>query len=132
MSETSRKAALWVALIFVLGMALGGVLGYTFAHRSYAASVQAPQTDAAKRAQRLEHLSQELSLTPDQRAQIDVILGDVLAQYKTIRDSTNPQINEARQKGRARIRAVLTPEQLQKFEAFLQRLDAERKKNPQQ
>ncbi len=34
MSETAatRKAALWVGAVFLLGAALGGVLGYLFAH----------------------------------------------------------------------------------------------------
>jgi len=32
-----QKATLWLALVFVLGTALGAVLGYAFAHRSYAA-----------------------------------------------------------------------------------------------
>jgi len=35
MNETSatRKAALWVGVVFLLGAALGGTLGYVFAHR---------------------------------------------------------------------------------------------------
>jgi len=36
MSEISatRKAALWVGVVFLLGAALGGMIGYGFAHRS--------------------------------------------------------------------------------------------------
>jgi len=55
----------------------------------------------------------------------------VQAEYKAIHQSTDPQINEARQKGRERIREILTPEQKPKFEEFLIRLDEERKKNAQ-
>ena len=41
MTETTvrQKASLWLATVFVLGAALGGVLGYAFAHRGYAAAV---------------------------------------------------------------------------------------------
>jgi Spy/CpxP family protein refolding chaperone len=130
MSEaTSRqKAALWVGLVFLLGAALGGMLGYVFAHRSYAALTPA-LTDQAKKQQKVDRLTQELSLSGDQRQQLDVIITDIQAQYKAIHKTTDPQIEVARQKGRERIRAILTPEQKPKFEEFLSRVDEERKKN---
>jgi Spy/CpxP family protein refolding chaperone len=130
MSEaTSRqKAALWVGLVFLLGAALGGMLGYVFAHRSYAALTPA-LSDQAKKQQKVDRLTQELSLSSDQRQQLDVIITDIQAQYKAIHKTTDPQIEVARQKGRERIRAILTPEQKPKFEEFLRRVDEERKKN---
>jgi Spy/CpxP family protein refolding chaperone len=130
MSEaTSRqKAALWVGLVFLLGAALGGMLGYVFAHRSYAALTPA-LTDQAKKQLKVDRLTQELSLSGDQRQQLDVIITDIQAQYKAIHKTTDPQIEVARQKGRERIRAILTPEQKPKFEEFLSRVDEERKKN---
>lgn len=134
MSETSsrQKAAFWVGLVFLLGAALGGMLGYVFAHRSYAAGPPPPMSDQAKARQKVDHLTKELDLSNEQQAQLSVIINDVQAQYSAIRKSTEPQIDVARQKGRERIRAILTPEQKPKFEAFLQRLDEERKKNPPQ
>jgi Spy/CpxP family protein refolding chaperone len=133
MSEATprQKAALWVGLVFLLGAALGGMLGYVFAHRSYAALTPA-QSEQAKKQQKVDRLTQELSLSNDQRQQLDVIITDVQAQYKAIRKSTDPQMAEARQAGRERIRAILTPEQKPKFEAFLQKIDEERKKNESQ
>jgi Spy/CpxP family protein refolding chaperone len=38
-------------------------------------------------------------------------------------------MEQARQKGRDQIRAILTPEQKPKFEEFLKRMDEERKRN---
>jgi Spy/CpxP family protein refolding chaperone len=133
MSETSatRKAALWVGVVFLLGAALGGMIGYVFArHTALAAPPQ--MTEAAKRAQKVQRLTQELNLSPDQQKQLDAIMASVQAQYKAIHQSTDPQINEARQKGREQIRAILTPEQKLKFEEFLKRIDEERKRNAQQ
>ena len=127
--SATRKAALWVGVIFLLGAALGGTLGYVFAHRVSAAPAQL--TDAERRAQKVQRLTQELSLTPEQQKQLDTIMISVQAQYKAIHQSTEPQINEARQKGRGQVRAILTPEQKPKFEEFLRRLDEERKKNAQ-
>jgi Spy/CpxP family protein refolding chaperone len=133
MSESSatRKAALWVGVVFLLGAALGGMIGYVFAHHTTMAA--SPQmTEAAKRAQKVQRLTQELNLSPEQQKQLDAIMASVQAQYKAIHQSTDPQINEARQRGREQIRAILTPEQKPKFEEFLKRLDEERKRNAQQ
>ena len=130
-TSATRKAALWVGVVFLLGAALGGMLGYVFAHRVIAAAP--PQmTEAEKRAQKVQRLTQELNLSPDQQKQLDAIMTSVQAQYKAIHQSTDPQINEARLKGREQIRAILTPEQKPKFEEFLKRLDEERKRNGQQ
>jgi Spy/CpxP family protein refolding chaperone len=89
-------------------------------------------TEATKRAQKVQRLTEELNLVPEQQKQLEVIMAGVQAQYKAIHQSTEPQINEARQKGREQIRAILTPEQKPKFEDFLKRLDEERKRREQQ
>jgi Spy/CpxP family protein refolding chaperone len=132
MSEATprQKAALWVGVVFLLGAALGGMLGYVFAHHSYAANAPA-MTDQAKKQQKVERLTQELGLSEDQKQKLDAIISDIQAEYKAIHKSTDPQIDVARQKGREHIRAILTPEQRPKFEEFLKRIDEERKKNPQ-
>jgi Spy/CpxP family protein refolding chaperone len=130
MSEASvtRKAALWVGVVFLLGAALGGMLGYVFAHHT-AMAAPAQMNEAERRAQKVQRLTQELNLAADQQKQLDAIMTSVQAQYKAIHQSTEPQINEVRQKGREQIRAILTPEQKSRFEEFLKRLDEDRKKN---
>jgi Spy/CpxP family protein refolding chaperone len=132
MSDTTatRKAAFWVGVVFLLGAALGGMLGYVFAHHT-AMAAPSQMTDAQKRVQKVQRLTQELNLSPDQQKQLDAIISSVQAEYKAIHQSTEPQIDQARQKGREQIRAILTAEQKPKFEEFLKRLDEERKKNAQ-
>jgi Spy/CpxP family protein refolding chaperone len=130
MSEmsASRKAALWVGVVFLLGAALGGMLGYVFVHHT-AMAAPAQITDAEKRSQKVQRLTQQLNLTGEQQRQLDAIIASVQAEYKAIHQSTEPLIDEARQKGREQIRAILTSEQKPKFEEFLKRLDEERKRN---
>jgi Spy/CpxP family protein refolding chaperone len=132
-SSAKRRAALWVAVVFVLGAALGGVFGYFYGHRSTVAAANPPLSEPQRRAQRVEQLTQELGLTNDQRQQLDSTLSQLHAEYKSIHDQSNQQLNsqmdQARQKGRDQIRAILTPEQKPKFEEFLKRLDEERKRN---
>lgn len=132
-SSAKRRAALWVAVVFVLGAALGGVFGYFYGHRSIVAAANPPLSEAQRRAQRVEQLTQELGLTNDQKQQLDSALSQLHADYKSIHDQSNQQLNsqmdQARQKGRDQIRGILTPEQKPKFEEFLKRLDEERKRN---
>jgi Spy/CpxP family protein refolding chaperone len=132
MSEISatRKAALWVGVVFLLGAALGGMIGYGFAHRSVSAA-STPLPEPARRAHRVEQLTQLLNLTSTQSQQVDVILMQKHAEAKAIHDQTDAQLEQAHQKGREQIRAILTPEQKPKFEEFLKRLDEERKRREQ-
>jgi len=131
MSDTAatRKAALWVGAVFLLGAALGGVLGYLTAHHS-ASAANTPLSEPERRARRVEQMTRELSLTPAQSQQLDGILKERHAESKAIHDQTDEQIERVRNKGRDQVRAILTPEQMPKFEEFLKRLDEERKRNP--
>ena len=127
-SSATRKAALWVGAVFLLGAALGGVLGYLSAHR-IASAANPPRSEPERRAHRVEQLTRELSLTPAQSQQNDTILMQRHAEAKAIHDQTDAQIEQIHQKGREQIRAILTPEQKPKLEEFLKRLDEERKRN---
>lgn len=129
MSEPTvqQKASLWLAVVFILGVALGGVLGYAFAHRSYAAA-PTQLTAEQRRAQKRAQLVEEVGLTPDQQTQVVAILDRAQTEYKAIHAVSDPQIDAARQKSRERIRQILTPEQKPKFEEFLRKMDEERKR----
>jgi Spy/CpxP family protein refolding chaperone len=123
-----RKAALWVGAVFLLGALLGGVLGYLFAHRPVRAA-NAPLSEPERRAHRVEQLTHELSLSPQQAQQLDAILLQRHTEAKAIHDQADAQMEQLREKGRAQVRAILAPEQLPKFEEFLKRIDEERKRN---
>jgi len=127
-SSATRKAAFWVGVVFLLGSALGGVLGYLTAHRT-ASAANAPLSEPERRVRRVAQLTRELSLTPAQSQQVDAILVQRHAESKAIRDQSDAQIDQVHQKGRQQIREILTPEQKPKFEEFLKRLDEERKRN---
>src|ERR1700730_12366451 len=123
-----RKAALWVAAVFLFAAALGGVLGFMFARHPVLAN--APKSEQERRAHRVEELSRELALTDQQQQQLDGILSQLHAEYKTLHEQSDAQIEQARRRGRDEIRAILTPEQKPKFEEFLKRKDEERKRTP--
>ena len=109
MSEVSakRKAALWVGAVFLLGAALGGVLGYVFAHQVSAQNP--PLSEPERRAHRVAELTRDLSLTPQQAQQVDAILLQRHTEAKAIHDQSDAQLTAVREKGRAQLRAILTP-----------------------
>jgi Spy/CpxP family protein refolding chaperone len=130
MSEISatRKAAVWVGVVFLLGTALGGTLGYSYAHHLVSAA-SIPFPEPARRAKRVAQLTEMLNLTSTQSQQVDAILLQKHTEAKAVHDQADAQLAQVHQKGRDEIRAILTPEQKPKFEEFLKKLDAERKRN---
>jgi Spy/CpxP family protein refolding chaperone len=128
-SETRQKARLWLALVFILGAAIGGVFGYSFAHRSYAAT-QGPTTlsEPERRAKRIAEMTREVGLTPEQSTQMDQIIHQAHDEIKAIHEKTDADVDVVRQKTREQMRSLLTPEQKPKFEAWIQRMDQEKKK----
>jgi len=123
-----QKATLWLALVFILGTALGGVLGYAFAHRSYAAAAPAQLTAEQRRAQKREQLRREVGLTAEQQKQVIAILDEAQAEYKAIHAVSDPQVDAVRQRTRDKIRMILTTDQKPKFEEFIRKMDEERKR----
>lgn len=126
--EVRRKAAVWLVLVFVLGAATGGVFGYTLAHRTYAAGKPPMQTDDQRRAQKVAEMTREIGLDADQAKKMEAIIAQAQAEGRAVREKSDADMDAVRQKARGQMRALLTPEQMPKFEDYVNRLDAERKK----
>jgi len=128
--ESRRKAGLWLGLVFLLGAGIGGVFGYSFAHKSYAATTRVGPglSEPERRAKRVAEMTKEVGLSEEQAAKVDAIIHAAHDEMKTIRDKAEQDVDAVRQHGREQVRALLTPEQKPKFEAMAQRMDAERKK----
>jgi hypothetical protein len=123
-SRGNRKAVLLVFLVFALGIALGSVGTYMVTTRVLAAHGQESHTPA----ERMAMYTRDLNLTPDQQKQIAVILSDTRARYAEIHSQADPEYEQARQRGRDRIRQLLTPEQGPKFEELLAKMDEDRRR----
>lgn len=130
----NRRALALIALVFVLGVALGAV-GHSVADRRVLGARTQSQTQPTFLQPRpnppraIAHLTTELNLTPDQQKQIGEILADMQHRYDVVHDQMNPEFAQIREQGRDQIRQVLTPEQRSKFEDFLQRLAEERRRH---
>ena len=131
--ETRRKAGVWLALVFALGLAIGGVFGYNFAHKSYAAGrPPAALSEPARRAARVAEMTKELGLTPEQSQKLDAVLHQAHEEMKEIHEKSDADVDAVRQKARLEMRAFLTPEQMPRFEAFVKKVDEERKRQQAQ
>ena len=127
-AEVRKKAAIWLVLVFVLGAATGGLFGYNLAHRSYAATKAPTQSEAERRAKKVAEMTQEIGLSPDQVQKVDSLIGEAQREIRGIRDQSEAQVDAVRMKTREAIRVFLSDEQKPKFEGYVERLDAERKK----
>ena len=126
--SATRKAAVWVGIVFLLGLAAGAIGGYAYARWSVLAA-RVPLPEPERRAQRVAQLTKELGLTSAQAQQLDVIIMQRHAESKAIHDQTDAQMAKLRQAARNEIRGILTPEQKAKFEELLRKMDEEKKKN---
>jgi Spy/CpxP family protein refolding chaperone len=102
-------------VIFILGFIAGG-LSFNLYNQTLGPGVSVSIDDTIK----------QLHLTPEQQPQVDKIMSDTRAQFKTLREQTHPQAEKIRQESLTRMKAVLNPEQWQKFQAKMEELKKQR------
>ena len=115
------KAATLVFCVFLTGAVVGGLVVHIFGDRIWPTLASDPSSLPTR-----DELLQQLDLTPEQRTQIKAAMDQTTSDWHRILLTVDPQLEQARQQGRQRIRAVLTPDQLPKFEAFIRHLDEQR------
>src|SRR5205807_8055003 len=79
---------------------------------------------------RLDRMSARLGLTPDQRAQAEVIFRAKREKITALFDEVGPKLEELRRSTTGEIEKILTPEQRAKFEQLHEKHEAEWKESP--
>jgi hypothetical protein len=124
-TKARGEAAALVAVVFLLGILLGGVGNHLWGERVWGRNITlAPNHLSVE-------LTQELQLTPEQQKQLNSIIGETQAKWRILYAPLEPQRTEIREQSHDQMRKILTPEQLPKFDAFIQRLDEQRKRDAQ-
>jgi hypothetical protein len=118
----NRKAAVLVAVVFFLGIALGGLVTHLWGER-----LVHQYSERHHREEVVRKLTRTLDLTPDQQKQLGAILDDTWGKYHALYEKHRSEYDDVRHQGRAQIRAILSPEQLPRFEDFVRRIDEERR-----
>lgn len=98
----------WVFVtIAIVGLAVGFALSSMAYRRGW---LRTPHTPFIERMQR------DLNLTPEERVQILQIIGETRSKVMALRIQFEHQRHDAILQARARVRALLTPEQRDKFD----------------
>jgi len=118
----TRRAYLYFALIFVFGVVVGAASTYYYIW--HAGLLR--RTFNRERA--VAHLKSELNLSENQIGQLRQILSDSDKKYSDLQKQVEPQFGALHEQTRDRIRQMLSPEQLEKFNEIARRNDAARKR----
>jgi hypothetical protein len=130
MSLSRFKALALMSIVFLLGAIVGASLGTAIVSRKLAA----PQETSGRpgKAKFVDRLNTRLHLSPEQNAQLKVILDETHQQFGTLHESVKPQFEAIRNRTRDRIREQLTDAQRPEFEAMVREDDACRAKRRMQ
>lgn len=131
MTPKNLPIAFYLLLVFVSGGVVGA-LGYRTYNPPTARTVNAPESQSEFRRHYIDESRIRLGLTDDQVTKLTAILDDTEARWAQAREQENQEIRQIREEHFAKVRLILTPEQLPKYEQLrLERL-AKGKKQEQQ
>lgn len=131
--KNRTKAVLWVILIFTLGVVCGGTLTYLLVRPSLSSVGDGRRGPPRARfrpppaEQVVKRFSKKLNLDARQQTQLRQILEKSRQRYRSMEEENQKQHRAIREAGIQEIRAILRPDQLQKFEEYIKRRDRERK-----
>lgn len=120
----TRKAYLYFVLTFLLGVIVGagGLFYYAWStghwHRSF------------NRQAFINHLTSDLSLSGSQVDQLQQIVDDAGSKISRARQQSDAQLDIIRKETRDRIRQILSPDQVRKFDEITRRVDARKARLP--
>ena len=113
------KAYLIIVGAFVIGVVTGSLL----MNLVVAKSPPPPKPTL------VDELTSELQLSLEQKSKVDEIYKDSRQRGKDLGQIIQPQLDELRVQTRARVKAILTPDQQSRYATWCTQRESERKKN---
>jgi hypothetical protein len=123
----TRKIILYFLLVFVSGSVVGA-LSYRTYNPPTARTINTPAPPSDWRKQYMDESKARLDLSPDQVTELKAIMDDTEARFHEARERENQEIRQIRDEHIAKVRKMLSPEQLPKYE----QLHAEREAKAKQ
>jgi hypothetical protein len=121
-SNSQTKARLIVVSVFVIGFAAGALSLNLYQQLTSSSKKDQPRGTEAL----VGRMTDRVGLSSEQQEQVRKILDEATDKYKDIRKDMDPMVkpfeprfNAVRQESRDRIRALLTSEQLPKYEQMV-------------
>jgi Spy/CpxP family protein refolding chaperone len=120
----TRRVYFYFVVTFVLGAVLGGVGVYYFLW--YNGRLLRHDGFDINRA--VAHIKKDLDLSDAQAQQVKQILIESTLKMGDLQNQFTPQFEAIHQETRARIRQVLNPDQVKKFDEFVRAIDERRRR----
>jgi Spy/CpxP family protein refolding chaperone len=127
----TRKIVFYFLLVFGSG-AVVGALGYRTYNPPTARTINTPAQPGEWRKQYMEESKARLDLTDDQVSKLKAIMDETDARFRQAREKENQEIRQIRDEHIARVRMILTPEQLPKYVQLHAEREARSKDQSQQ
>jgi signal recognition particle GTPase len=118
----SRRAYLYFALTFLLGVIVGGTCVYYYAWST------GYWRRPFNRQSFVSRLKAQLNLSDTQVSQLEQILEGSTKKFRAIQQQSDSQSNAVREDTRNKIRQILSPQQTQEFDELVRRWDEKRKR----
>jgi Spy/CpxP family protein refolding chaperone len=118
----TRRAYLYFILTLLLGVVVGGAGVFFYAWYSGHWPHRPDRQRLARR------LTRELNLNATQVQQLTQILDETSKKFDDLRKQLDPQFDAVRKESQDRVRQILTPEQLAKFNEMVRRFEERRKR----
>ena len=118
----SRRAYLYFALTFLLGVIVGGTCVYYYAWST------GYWRRPFNRQSFVSRLKAQLNLSDTQVSQLEQILEGSTKKFRAIQQQSDSQSNAVREDTRNKIRQILSPQQTQAFDELVRRWDEKRKR----
>lgn len=113
---TRGSALISVAALFLSGVAIGALAMFLVLDRSPGVFPRGERPGPQPRHLAMGMMAERLGLTPEQRSRIEQIHRESRREAEEIRREMRPRLEAHIEETRRRIRAVLTPEQLERFD----------------
>lgn len=130
MKKTSLSAALYVALVFVSGVAVGGFSHWLYASNSVSATVRRPSPEEYRR-KYVAEMETRLKLDEEQVKQLQTILDQTRILFKQVYEKHRPEYKAIHEAQSNQIRALLSPWQLAEYEQYRMEREERSKSKPE-
>ena len=129
LSKVKTQVWLLILVVFLLGGIAGASVDRLLLLKGQSSSPSG-KGERGGRGRMIEQMQKDLNLTNEQTASVRAIFEDMRKEFSPRRFDECPGVKESREKSRARVRAILTPEQQKKFDEINAKRDAEMMKEP--
>ena len=114
-----RKRNQWAAALLAFLLFASGILVGALGHRYYAGTIVSAKSAEDFRHHYIQEMQSRLHLSPAQLNELETILDDTKAKYKAVRDAYHPQMMKIRNEQIARVKSILTPQQIPAYEQLV-------------